>query len=87
METKKGADSLEIWLCNNGFPATSIHGDRTQQVLSILFSFFFHFFFFVILMLVNYTSFWMHTVAVLDEIYLQSALTNGVSQNIWKCYR
>lgn len=32
METKKGADSLEHWLCSNGFPATTIHGDRTQQV-------------------------------------------------------
>ncbi|KAG0481919.1 hypothetical protein HPP92_010003 [Vanilla planifolia] len=31
VETKKGADSLEHWLCMNGFPATSIHGDRTQQ--------------------------------------------------------
>ncbi|KAF2314517.1 hypothetical protein P3X46_026800 [Hevea brasiliensis] len=31
VETKKGADSLEHWLCVNGFPATSIHGDRTQQ--------------------------------------------------------
>uniref|UniRef100_A0A0D6QSX3 RNA helicase n=1 Tax=Araucaria cunninghamii TaxID=56994 RepID=A0A0D6QSX3_ARACU len=31
VETKKGADSLEYWLCNNGFPATTIHGDRTQQ--------------------------------------------------------
>ncbi|KAL2239697.1 DEAD-box ATP-dependent RNA helicase 37 [Sesamum indicum] len=31
VETKKGADSLENWLCINGFPATSIHGDRTQQ--------------------------------------------------------
>ncbi|KAG0470854.1 hypothetical protein HPP92_017554 [Vanilla planifolia] len=31
VETKKGADSLEHWLCLNGFPATSIHGDRTQQ--------------------------------------------------------
>ncbi|KAH6814389.1 P-loop containing nucleoside triphosphate hydrolases superfamily protein [Perilla frutescens var. frutescens] len=31
VETKKGADSLEHWLCINGFPATSIHGDRTQQ--------------------------------------------------------
>lgn len=29
---KKGADSLEHWLCMNGFPATTIHGDRTQQV-------------------------------------------------------
>lgn len=33
VETKKGADSLENWLCSNGFPATSIHGDRSQQVL------------------------------------------------------
>ncbi|KAJ0787454.1 putative RNA helicase [Helianthus annuus] len=32
VETKKGADSLEYWLCMNGFPATTIHGDRTQQV-------------------------------------------------------
>jgi ATP-dependent RNA helicase DDX3X len=32
VETKRGADSLENWLCINGFPATSIHGDRTQQV-------------------------------------------------------
>ncbi|XP_075508776.1 DEAD-box ATP-dependent RNA helicase 37-like [Primulina tabacum] len=31
VETKKGADSLENWLCVNGFPATTIHGDRTQQ--------------------------------------------------------
>ncbi|GAA0152939.1 RNA helicase [Lithospermum erythrorhizon] len=31
VETKKGADSLEYWLCMNGFPATAIHGDRTQQ--------------------------------------------------------
>ena len=31
METKKGADSLEHWLCLNGFPATTIHGDRSQQ--------------------------------------------------------
>ncbi|KAM5582315.1 hypothetical protein ABKV19_002631 [Rosa sericea] len=31
VETKKGADSLEHWLCMNGFPATTIHGDRTQQ--------------------------------------------------------
>ncbi|PPS07047.1 hypothetical protein GOBAR_AA13598 [Gossypium barbadense] len=33
VETKKGADSLEHWLCINGFPATTIHGDRTQQEL------------------------------------------------------
>ncbi|MED6174335.1 DEAD-box ATP-dependent RNA helicase 37 [Stylosanthes scabra] len=31
VETKKGADALEHCLCVNGFPATSIHGDRTQQ--------------------------------------------------------
>ncbi|KAH0865311.1 hypothetical protein HID58_082522 [Brassica napus] len=31
VETKKGADSLENWLCINGFPATTIHGDRSQQ--------------------------------------------------------
>ncbi|XP_015878830.2 DEAD-box ATP-dependent RNA helicase 37 [Ziziphus jujuba] len=30
VETKKGADALEHWLCINGFPATTIHGDRTQ---------------------------------------------------------
>ncbi|XP_077220941.1 DEAD-box ATP-dependent RNA helicase 37-like [Tasmannia lanceolata] len=30
VETKRGADSLEHWLCMNGFPATAIHGDRTQ---------------------------------------------------------
>ncbi|KAF9620935.1 hypothetical protein IFM89_015332 [Coptis chinensis] len=31
VETKKGADSLEYWLCSNGFPATTIYGDRSQQ--------------------------------------------------------
>ncbi|KAH9737665.1 DEAD-box ATP-dependent RNA helicase 37 [Citrus sinensis] len=31
VETKKGADALEHWLYMNGFPATTIHGDRTQQ--------------------------------------------------------
>ncbi|KAG5252946.1 DEAD box RNA helicase family protein [Salix suchowensis] len=31
VETKKGADSLEHWLYVKGFPATTIHGDRTQQ--------------------------------------------------------
>lgn len=31
VETKRGADALENWLYKNGFPATSIHGDRTQQ--------------------------------------------------------
>ncbi|CAH1420125.1 unnamed protein product [Lactuca virosa] len=30
VETKKGADSLEHWLYSNGFPATTIHGDRSQ---------------------------------------------------------
>lgn len=36
VETKKGADSLENWLCINGFPATTIHGDRSQQVSELL---------------------------------------------------
>ncbi|XP_047325813.1 DEAD-box ATP-dependent RNA helicase 37-like [Impatiens glandulifera] len=31
VETKKGANALEYWLGSNGFPATSIHGDRSQQ--------------------------------------------------------
>ncbi|XP_011089120.1 DEAD-box ATP-dependent RNA helicase 37 [Sesamum indicum] len=31
VETKKGADSLEHWLCMNHFPASAIHGDRSQQ--------------------------------------------------------
>ncbi|XP_015691173.2 DEAD-box ATP-dependent RNA helicase 37 [Oryza brachyantha] len=31
VETKRGADALENWLFTNGFPATSIHGDRSQQ--------------------------------------------------------
>lgn len=30
VETKKGADSLEEFLHQLGFPVTSIHGDRTQ---------------------------------------------------------
>ncbi|KAH6767816.1 P-loop containing nucleoside triphosphate hydrolases superfamily protein [Perilla frutescens var. hirtella] len=34
VETKKGPDSLEHWLCLNSFPTTTIHGDRTQQVMS-----------------------------------------------------
>ena len=38
METKKGADSLENWLCMNGFPATTIHGDRSQQVSELFIS-------------------------------------------------
>lgn len=32
VETKRGADALEDWLCRMGFPATTIHGDRTQSV-------------------------------------------------------
>lgn len=31
VETKKGADSLEDFLQNEGYPVTSIHGDRTQR--------------------------------------------------------
>lgn len=31
VETKRGADALEYWLSSNGFPATSIHGDKSQQ--------------------------------------------------------
>lgn len=31
VETKRGADALEDWLRRIGFPATTIHGDRTQQ--------------------------------------------------------
>lgn len=31
VETKKGADSLEDFLQNDGYPVTSIHGDRTQR--------------------------------------------------------
>eukprot|EP00898_Chlorokybus_atmophyticus_P008867 jgi/Chlat1/8982/Chrsp94S08268 len=31
VETKRGADALEDWLTRMGFPATTIHGDRTQQ--------------------------------------------------------
>lgn len=31
VETKRGADALEDFLTGNQFPATSIHGDRTQQ--------------------------------------------------------
>ena len=38
VETKKGADSLENWLCMNGFPATTIHGDRSQQVSELFIS-------------------------------------------------
>ncbi|KAM6580231.1 hypothetical protein CsatA_004005 [Cannabis sativa] len=30
VETKKGADALEYWLCMNGFPAIAIHGDKVQ---------------------------------------------------------
>ncbi|RHY73873.1 hypothetical protein DYB30_008923 [Aphanomyces astaci] len=31
VETKRNADFLEDMLCHEGFPATSIHGDRTQR--------------------------------------------------------
>jgi len=31
VETKKGADLLEDYLCRQGLVATSIHGDRSQQ--------------------------------------------------------
>eukprot|EP00126_Sphaerothecum_destruens_P008279 Sdes_comp20160_c0_seq2m13309 len=31
VETKRGADSLEDYLCRERFPATSIHGDRSQR--------------------------------------------------------
>ncbi|XP_052826890.1 ATP-dependent RNA helicase DDX3X [Octopus bimaculoides] len=31
VETKKGADSLEEYLVVEGYPATSIHGDRSQR--------------------------------------------------------
>lgn len=31
VETKKGADSLEEFLHNEGYPVTSIHGDRIQR--------------------------------------------------------
>lgn len=41
VETKKGADALEHWLCSNGFPATTIHGDRSQQVFVLLYAYFY----------------------------------------------
>ena len=31
VETKKGADALEYFLYREGYPSTSIHGDRSQQ--------------------------------------------------------
>ena len=31
VETKRGADGLEQFLCRNNLPATSIHGDRSQD--------------------------------------------------------
>ena len=31
VETKKGADSLEAFLSSEGYPVTSIHGDRSQR--------------------------------------------------------
>jgi hypothetical protein len=41
VETKKGADALEHWLCSKGFPATTIHGDRSQQVFVLLYAYFY----------------------------------------------
>ena len=38
VETKRGGNSLESWLCMNGFPATCIHGDRNQQVCFCFYS-------------------------------------------------
>ena len=31
VETKKGADALEQFLSKEGYPVTSIHGDRSQK--------------------------------------------------------
>merc|ERR1719351_545839 len=31
VETKKGADQLEYFLHNKGYPVTSVHGDRSQR--------------------------------------------------------
>jgi ATP-dependent RNA helicase DDX3X len=31
VETKKGADALENFLERDGYPVTSIHGDRSQR--------------------------------------------------------
>lgn len=31
VETKRGADTLEDFLASNGYPVTSIHGDRSQR--------------------------------------------------------
>eukprot|EP00899_Mesostigma_viride_P011904 jgi/Mesvir1/20714/Mv14910-RA.1 len=31
VETKRGADALQDWLCRANFPTATIHGDRTQQ--------------------------------------------------------
>ena len=35
---QEGANSLESWLCMNGFLATCIHGDRNQQVCFCFYS-------------------------------------------------
>jgi hypothetical protein len=37
VETKREADTLEHFLYQNGFPATSIHGDRNQWVRFVTF--------------------------------------------------
>ena len=31
VETKRGADALDDFLYQQGYPVTSIHGDRTQK--------------------------------------------------------
>jgi len=31
VETKQGADQLHLFLCHEGYPANSIHGDRSQR--------------------------------------------------------
>jgi hypothetical protein len=48
VETKKGADALENWLCRSGFPAIAIHGDKVQMVSTqnlLFFCFIFSIFF------------------------------------------
>lgn len=31
VETKRGEDALEHWLCKNGYPVITIHGDKVQM--------------------------------------------------------
>jgi hypothetical protein len=40
VETKKGADALENWLCRCNFPAIAIHGDKVQMVSTLYLLFF-----------------------------------------------